>query len=179
MLLCMRRKLHDCAHSTTTCRMHKETARHRHCSIGASKQFADAPIVTQDFIRRVASHLQKPARTHPSFVAAKDRHSAHRKQLLLLCDVNGCDADMTCAACKLVSCALSAPCASASAHSCAWRVQARQTCISSLKKAHPSLAYTRGQSGSVASATTKVCRRLDSTCVNCAAGRGCKHKEPC
>ena len=37
---------------------------------------------------------------------------------------------------------------------------------------HPSLAYTRGQSGSVASATTKVCRRPASTFVSWPAGAG-------
>jgi hypothetical protein len=51
----------------------------------------------------------------------------------------------------------------------------RTRCICAIWGAHPSLAYTRGQSGSVASATANVCRRLDSTCVNCAAGAGCIH----
>lgn len=44
--------------------------------------------------------------------------------------------------------------------------------------AHPSLAYTNGQSGSVASATTNVCRRPASTLVSCAAGAGtCSQQE--
>lgn len=37
---------------------------------------------------------------------------------------------------------------------------------------HPSLANTKGQSGSVASATTKVCRNPARTFVSCGAGPG-------
>jgi hypothetical protein len=51
-------------------------------------------------------------------------------------------------------------------------VSARWPCRSVHIEAHPSLAYTSGQSGSVASATTNVCRSPASTLVSCAAGAG-------
>ena len=40
------------------------------------------------------------------------------------------------------------------------------------QRTHPSLANTNGQSGRVASATTKVCRSPASTFVSCGAGGG-------
>lgn len=49
--------------------------------------------------------------------------------------------------------------------------------LAKIEGSHPSLAYTRGMSGSVASATANVCLSDDNTCVSCGAAANCIQHE--